>query len=268
MARRKPAYPTDTNASSGTAATVPSYENPAIPQFSRWAPEIYLPLNGAISDAGPLGRTTALYGPEAADFVSDSPFGPGQSLRINPDGVGLLNSGLQIESEALIDMSLSTNYPLPWALGFWFKASARPTVAFIVLQTVVPWALGGKGVKFNALGRLRISQQTSLDYEVSTTDFCDGSWHNFVISYPRYVLGRTQAGKIWVDGVYLAPATNLWQFDAPPATPTVKVMGCDTTQPFQIADFWHTNSTPPDNLASLLWNGGVGKRYSAAGLIA
>lgn len=243
------------------------YKNPILPQFSRWAPEIYLPLDGDIEDMGVKSHSTSLYGPEACTFAADSPFGSGQCLQVNPDAVGASNSGVQIPNTANMEMSLGT-YPLPWSLGFWFKASGLPTATFPVLRTLNPWATGGKGVQFiNTTGRFQIFQFGSTNYEPVTTNLCDGSWHHILVSYPRYVLGIPTLGSVWIDGALVAPAAASGYFNAPPVTPSIKVIGCDTVGTYLLSDFWYSNSTPPDDLASLLWNGGSGRRYNKAGLL-
>lgn len=273
MARRKPSYPADTNSSSGAVVSVspPCYENPIVPQFSRWAPELYLPLNGSIADASGKGWTLTQIGSHPADFVTDSPFGSGQSLRVNPDSAGLYASRLEIDSEANATMSLvvGRNFP-PWALGFWFKASSLPVDSFWIFQTAVPWDAWGKGVNIiNTTGRLQTYQWGTPSFEPNTINLCDGAWHQITILYPRYTTGQITDldGRIWIDGATAGNAKNA-AFNAPPPTPLIKmVAGADTDQAFYLSDFWYTNSTPPKDIATLLWNGGSGSRYSEAGLL-
>lgn len=271
MSRRKPSYPTGPSASSGAAA-VPSYERPTIPQFSRWAPEIYLPLNGSIIDESANAWTLTQMGAVPSDFVADSPFGSGQSLRVNPNIAGVTSNRQNIDAAANATMShvSGQNYP-PWALGFWFKASALPTVAFVVFQTAIPWAIYGKGVQIApTTGRLQTIQFGSSNYEPTTTNLCDGSWHHVMIRYPKYSVGKIDEldGRVWIDGVAVGNAGTAPMFNQPPSTPAIKMAaGGDTVATYQLSDLWYTNSTPPDDLASLLWNGGSGKRYSEAGLI-
>ena len=195
------------------------------PQFSRWAPEIYLPLNGSIADAGPLRRTTALWANESADFVPDSPFGSGSCLRTGPDAIGLVNSGLpRSESGGYWSISeVVRNYPLPWALGFGFKHHAIP-------RSLNRSANGRPkirrfGIQLNALERWTFRKPGAFMRSIDND--CDGDWQTS-ISTRAIVLGRTQTGKIWVDGV--TRCTKLW-ISTPPTTPTVKVMGCDNQRP-------------------------------------
>lgn len=255
-----------------TVPTVPSYEKPTIPQFSRWAPELYLPLNGLIVDESANAWTLTQMGAVPSDFVADSPFGSGQSLRVNPNGSGVTANRQNIDASANATMShvSGQNYP-PWALGFWFKASALPTVAFVVFQTAIPWATYGKGVQIvNTTGRLQIYQFGSSNYEPTTTNLCDGNWHHIMIRYASYSTGKMDelTGKVWIDGVAVGAAAAS-AFNQPPNTPATKMAaGGDTVETYYLSDFWYTNSIPPDDLASLLWNSGAGKRYSAAGLIA
>lgn len=247
------------------------YNNPILPQFSRWSPEIYLPLNGSITDESANAWTLTQMGAVPSDFVADSPFGSGESLRVNPNGAGVTSNRQNIDSAANATMSYVSgqNFP-PWSMGFWFKASATPTVAFVAFQTAIPWVTYGKGVQIvNTTGRLQIYQFGSSNYEPTTTNLCDGNWHHIMIRYARYSTGKVDElnGKVWIDGVAVGVAAAS-AFNQPPSTPTTKMLaGGDTVQTYYLSDFWYTNSIPPDDLASLLWNGGSGRRYNSAGLL-
>lgn len=252
----------------GTPSGVYEYTAPAAPQFARWLPELYLPLDGAATDASPRARTVTVFGATPPTFVADSPFGSGQCLQSNPSGV-LVSAGLQVAANQEILMSYTAESTgTPWALGCWFKASSAPAIVFSLLNTIYPWAASGKGLSVQpATGRTAFDQ-FGTPPSPHTVNVCDGAWHQITVQFWRNMFGRQTLGDAWIDGVRVADMATFVPNAAPAGAVVALVAGNDTTQSYRVSDLWYINAAIPDNLPSLLWNGGAGRRYDAAtGLI-
>ena len=269
MSRRKPSYPADTNASGGGGGGTPSgllfYESPAAPQFSRWFPEIYLPLDASLADAGPKNRTVTTFGVVPPTFAADSPFGSGQCLQVNPDGSGAAASGLSVAANLEMQMSYSSSAISPFSLGMWFKSAAPPSAYSILFSTPIysAWGSYGKLIFIDTSGRLRFQPYGVGSYVISSTNLCDGAWHLIIVElWDKFAGLGTDGGSVFFDGAYVG---KMWFTNPGEGAGTASVKGigqCDTTNTYLISDFWYQNAPAGEGLASLLWNGGSGRRFN------
>lgn len=273
--RRKPSYPADTNVNGGgTPSGVLFYENPVAPEFSRWAPEIYLPLASDLSDAGPRGRTLSTFGPNPPTIVAGGPFGDG-CLEVQAGAV-VEESYLLISANKGIRMSRGSAglTPVGWSMGFWFRSASAPTSYAAILTTGI-WAGGEKTLGVGAgAGRLYTIVNPQPPHVPTATGICDGSWHLVILEfYPSQAGAETVAiryGQMFLDGAYAGYAVG-WATSPYPTEAAVQqyFASCDDVATYQLADFWYQNTPMAPDLPNLLWNGGTGRRFNdpATGLI-
>ncbi len=248
----------------GTPSGLLFYESPVAPQFSRWSPEIYLPLASDLSDDGPYSRTLSPFGPNPPAIVAGGPFGDG-CLEVQAGAV-VDESYLLISANKGIRMSRGPVglTPVGWSMGVWFRSINNPTTYATLLTTGV-WAGGEKTVGIGSNGRLYTIANPSSPFEPTVTDICDGSWHLVILEfYPSQNGAETVAqGQMFLDGSAVGYAVD-WATSAYPTAAAVQqyFASCDNVATYQLSDFWYQNTPMAPDLPSLLWNGGAGRRFN------
>lgn len=250
----------------GTPSGVYIYEAPVAPQFSRWSPEIYLPLASDLSDDGPYSRTLSPFGPNPPAIVAGGPFGDGclevQAGAVVDESYFLIsaNKGIRM-SRGPVGLT-----PTGWSMGFWFRSVNNPTTYATLLTTGV-WAADEKTVGIGPNGRLYTIVNPLPPYEPTATDICDGNWHLVVLEfYPSQngaETGAIQQGQMFLDGSAVGYAVS-WATSAYPTEAAVQQFfaRCDNVATYQLSDFWYQNAPMAPDLPSLLWNGGTGRRFN------
>jgi len=245
------------------------YEDPYLPQYSVWNPDIYLPLNGSLANEGCAPIAFAAYGAAPPVFVADSPFGSGQSLQFQPNSPTRSASGIS----ALQNRANFQSGPgrFPWSFGTWFKLPPT-TSAMDLVQSPTPFAADGIQLYVSGNPTFHLGITLSSAYMIQNVNYADGLWHQITYRQVGWTLGNENTditrGEVWVDGVFVGYMFgSTWSKPAPFSGGPVTLASygaLDVTA--NICDWWYTNTAIPDNLPSLLWNGGTGARYSSAGL--